>query len=201
MSSTNRSGERLPNDSYPTPDELALACVQTLANTTFLRKPPVQILEPSVGTGPFVRACHRVWPGSHVFGVDIVESRYVGYIGQFENFLSVGGWDLIIGNPPFSLAEAHIRHAMDLLTPTGVLALVLSVNFLGSLRRTDLFREHPIQTVNVIRPRPRFAKDSTDSVEYALMVWGGPPLGVRHIDWEKPRAERKGRSARRKEAV
>ncbi len=185
MSATNRGAVRNKDDSYYTPDALALECCRVLARDVVGTSPRC-ILEPSSGGGAFVRAADTTWPAAEIAAVDVNPGQWVQYVMPFESY-PITDFDLIVGNPPYLLAEQHIRLAMSKLERGGVLAFLLRVNFLGSRARAALWKDHPISSFYVIRPRPSFTGGQSDATEYALFVWGGPKLPVQWIDWDNKR--------------
>ena len=168
-------GERIANDAYFTPDDVAARCVATLdlsgANL---------ILEPSVGGGAFVRAIRRAMvPGAVIIGCDIdanppgADECDSWHRADFatEHFVCV---DWVIGNPPYSHAEAHVRHALTLAPRC---AFLLRLAFLESEKRAPFWREHPAAAVYVLSKRPSFTGGGTDSAAYAWFVWDRDHVG------------------------
>jgi hypothetical protein len=194
VSATNRSnGTRKKDDTYNTPDELALACTRALADLPMAE--PRTILEPSVGGGAFARAAATIWPRATLETVDIAKRSDATYTMPFEKFADYG-WDLILGNPPYSLAEPHIRHALALLTPGGVLAFLLRTAFKESKKRLQFWREFPHRIEHQIVPRPSFTGKGSDATSYSWFVW---QRGYRErpvcswLEWTPPK---KGRAAK-----
>jgi hypothetical protein len=97
---------------------------------------------------------------------------------------------LIVGNPPYNAAEEHVRHALTMLAPDGVLAFLLRINFLGSTKRADFFVQHRPNLLRAIAPRPSFTGSGNDQTEYGLFCWapdyGAHTLGE-PLTWKKPR--------------
>ena len=96
-------------------------------------------------------------------------------------------FDVIITNPPFSLAEQFIRKSLRELAPDGTMIYLQRINFLGSVKRVPFWAEvgFPDKTP-VIIPRPRFVGGGSDSCEYCWFTWdrGGRlmlPSGLSHI--------------------
>jgi len=81
------------------------------------------------------------------------------------------GNDLVISNPPFSLAEPFVRVALQLARPGGLVAFLLRLGWLAGQKRAAFHREHPCD-VHVLPRRPSFTGRSTDSADYAWLVWG-----------------------------
>lgn len=79
-------------------------------------------------------------------------------------------YDVIISNPPFSLAMDVIRKSLEL---ADFVAMLLRLNFFGSAERTPFFKEFMPDTY-VIPERPSFDGKGTDSIEYAWFVWPQP---------------------------
>ena len=186
MSATNRGGERVALDAYHTPDDVAARCVAALPEMPI----GLRVLEPSVGGGAFLRAVHDRWAEAYTVAIDI-DPTAAGLIGSHEceaaDFLdpAVGHdepYDLIVGNPPYAHAEAHIRHALALLAEGGRLAFLLRLAMLESVKRRPLWAESPLESVHVLSARPSFTGGGTDSAAYAFFVWrrgytGAPSLG------------------------
>jgi hypothetical protein len=81
----------------------------------------------------------------------------------------------VIGNPPYDNAEAHVRRALSLLAPMGIVAFLLRRNFVGPARFAFLEedRSHIPIAEHVLGPRVSFTGEGTDMQEYSLFVWGG----------------------------
>ena len=98
-------------DLYETPPE---------AVEMLLRHVPLQgpVLEPSAGRGAIVRELRR--HGLQVHACDLHDHRAEPALGietgvDFLSMTSMSGCRSIVMNPPFRDAEAHVRHALQLL--------------------------------------------------------------------------------------
>lgn len=154
------------------------------------------ILEPSAGQGVFVKAVRSQCPTAWIDAVDLDAEQKTAlgqladgvFVDDFANFkrepfnvnAAYGegaapkrqGYDLIIGNPPYSLAEEHVRHAISLLAEGGILAFLLRINIRGSGQRLAFFDEYPHYLDFALVPRPGFKlAGKTDMTEYAVFVW------------------------------
>jgi hypothetical protein len=165
--------ERRGGDAYFTPPRLAEASCARLAG---LIKIPTKVLEPGAGSGVFVHAARKQWDTAHVVGIDVAPQAHG--ILRF-NFLLPGALpgidiaDLIIGNPPYMLAEQFVDAALARLNFDGHVAFLLRLSFLGGQKRADtLWSRRDLRWLLPITPRPSFTQDGkTDASEYALYVW------------------------------
>ena len=78
------------------------------------------------------------------------------------------GTDLILTNPPFSIAQEFIDHA---ITYSNTCIMLLRINFLGSIKRYSWWKEAPPTALHVLSKRPSFTGKGTDATEYAWYVW------------------------------
>lgn len=79
-----------------------------------------------------------------------------------------GEYDLIITNPPFSLAQEFIEHSMS-MAPTVI--MLLRLNFLGSQARHEFWKQFPPDGLIILSKRPSFTGKGTDSSDYAWFIW------------------------------
>lgn len=184
MSSTNRGAQRAELDTYPTPDWLTQAILQVLGKR--LPSGSVDVFEPACGSKQaIVQAVKSEWPKAQVTCSDIIEP----WSADFLTLSPEPRFDLIITNPPFSLAMEFIERAFQWRrSDDSIVAMLLRLNFLGSKRRAPWLRAH-MPSVYVTPKRPSFSvnkkgKLGTDSVEYAWFVWDGrlPEVGVLETD-------------------
>ena len=197
MSSTNRGAEREEEDRYFTRYPVALGICEALNGYGIAAAG--KILEPSAGAGAFVSAAAEVWQPTTLVWNDINtklilpehEERARGFtenlVSLESDFLlmpATGDYDLVVGNPPYSEAEKHVRKALTMIHEDGIVAFLLRVNFLAGIERTaGLWAEHPHEFMGVLDKRPKFVdgyrinkhnkkvKKGTDSCEYAVFVW------------------------------
>lgn len=164
--------ERVANDAYWTPGW----CTQTVLDRVEF---PPMIWEPACGEGHICRVlqvCRLSFVGS-----DLVDHGY-GETGI--DFLAAEkmppGCTSIMTNPPYALAEAFIRKALELTKPhQGRVAMLLRNEYDCAARRRDLF-EHPAFYKKIVltkRPRwfdketERIYKSSSPRHNFAWFVW------------------------------
>lgn len=142
---------RNPYDYYPTPEW----CYQNLPidwsqfNTA---------LEPCKGDGRIVSFLKE--KGLDVDWCEIQEGK--------DFFKHDGEYDLIFTNPPFSIAQEFIEHALSMST---TVVMLLRINFLGSQKRYDFWRQFPPDGMFILSKRPSFTGKGTDATDYAWFVW------------------------------
>ena len=211
-------------DAYPTPPRLASAGVHLALELypRFLGE-TIKFLEPGAGiTAPFCKAIedqlgHRVVTAG-VEVRDIKEhipelSKHCDLYDYNQDFLEYEPApeftpDLIVTNPPYSLAEQFVRHSMKILSDTGLCIMLIQCGFSGSNKRIPFWSEYPPIFQVMPRPRPGFVKigkNSSDSREYYFYVWAGKRLArfLRQIgrDWTAAGYTDNGEAWKSKEKV
>ena len=173
--------ERAVNDFYPTQPELALAITKLVAS---LIPMPGIVIEPSAGTEAFIKAAKQVWPTIPACGVDVDSAMQQPILAAGADGVYIGDWveamashtlepgTLILGNPPFSLAELHIRAGIDALPKDDFNVALLRMSFLGSQERVPFWAANPARYIIPLVPRPKFIPGkSGDNSEYAVFMW------------------------------
>jgi len=184
MSSTNRGGQRTPADNYPTPTW----CVRRLLEEKRMQAAlswqarDANWCEPCAGDGAIIRAANEVYSSIkwtameirpecqtdlHSLGKTFCPQDFLQTSFDFEFLPSTRIYDVIITNPPFSLAMEFLKQCLELERPLAWhVIFLLRLNFLASAQRNEFLRKH-IPDVYVLPNRPSFDKKGTDSIEYA----------------------------------
>lgn len=183
MSAANRGVIRATNDLYPTPGWLTEGILSHLDQ--YLRS-PMYVLEPAAGAGAIMHEMTKRWPGAHIDGIDI-DPSFSGSGIVKADFLTLPPrpeYDLIISNPPYSLALQFIQTAMkwrrDEHAPV---VMLLRLNFLGGQRRAPWLRAN-MTSVYVSPRRPSFTAHGTEATEYSWLVWNGQPPTIHILETE-----------------
>jgi hypothetical protein len=170
MSSTNRGGIRSEADFYETPSW----CVHRLLERLDL--PGGMWFEPGAGTGNIIRAVNSYRKDVQWTALEQPEFSHFpsGLVSRFiqEDYLQFSDperFDVIIGNPPYRLAQEFIDKSLPKAT---WVVMLLRLNFFGTATRQPFF-ESTAPDVFVLPNRPSFVFGVTDSVEYGWFVW--PP--------------------------
>lgn len=202
---TNTMGGDRPRndvDAYYTPRKLAVRIVEKLSTVIIT---PRMVIEPSCGAGAFIEGIRWVWPTVPIWAGDIDGVPGVG-LGimwtrtAWEDARPIVireeagyGGTLIVGNPPFLLAQEHIRLGMERLghfqatePRESYLCFLLRSSFLAGAKRTELLHRGMggLRYVWHVAPRPSFTEDGkTDGAEYAVLVWQVGYRGPYQGDW------------------
>lgn len=176
MSATNRGAERHEYDLYETPSGVCDAALATVFADADSR-----ILDVGAGSGAWGRAARRRWPKAFIEGVDLVSPETIDKVvynvwseGDFLTLPDVDEqFDLVVGNPPFNLAEEFVHRGLACLKPNGQMHLLLRLNFLeGVNRRATMWSTTPLSDVRVFSKRISFTQDGrTDAAAYAFFSW------------------------------
>lgn len=214
MSRARAKKDRVLNDAYMTPDELALAICAGLRRRGVV---PEEVVEPSAGDGAFVRTARATWPDAHVTAVEIDGGKRLPLLQAGAHVALTDDWvhlarllanhqadhgksRLLLGNPPYTLAQEHIEAGLDLLRDGDRLAFLLRLNFLGATCRVAFWRRPTgLETIQTIAPRPSFRGSGSDGTEYAVFTWRKGYRGAVRVlpplVWTPPRRERARRAA------
>jgi hypothetical protein len=187
-----------------TPPELAIAICDLFARR--IEPNVTRILEPSAGAGVFVRAARLAWPKSDITAMDIREECRADLEAAGADDVDIRALEdqdicdsrpeLVIGNPPFALAEHHIRLLLAAMNKGAYLVFLLRLGFYESNERLDFWNEHPEKFFIPVVPRPGFKLNGkgmagTDSQAYGIFIWkkgwSGPSTRLPHLVWQKPK--------------
>lgn len=236
MSATNRGAIRHPDDYYATPGWAVRAVLPLLVPQLPKR---YMVLEPAAGEGAIVVEMLRngIDP-DRLAAVEIDQDRAVecckaisGVRPEIEAAVNHSdfrlyaaacardgvGFDLVLGNPPFSLAMEFVQTSLAITRPGGATVMLLRVPWLGSQERAPWLRANT-PTMNLLDRRPSFYEGAppkaqaglfgeqvtetvegvgTDNTEYAWFEWRldgerrlTPPT-IRILECEKSQRRRR----------
>lgn len=175
--------DRDPLDRYWTPDALAASIVAELGIPR-----GALCLEPHVGGGAFARALLAAGCDVVVSDIDpdapglrVPEARASCCLDFRDFAFSVpgGGFDWVVGNPPFRGWESHVD--AGLLTARCV-AYLLPLGCLEGQRRLAWWRDHPPDRAIVLPGRPRWggpnARTGSPPRGHAVIVWSAAGIAA-----------------------
>jgi hypothetical protein len=175
MSATNRGAERKANDLYETPDYT----IKSLFNALDLSKVH-SFLEPCRASGRISDMIpNRVFKNWAEIseGVDYLTEEYDEY------------FDLIVTNPPFSLAKEFIEKS---LREGRSVWYLLRINFLESKDRAEWWQGKEPTHLLTLSARPSFTGKGTDATAYAWFGWDYASVcklnpGIHVLPYYKPK--------------
>ena len=184
LSATNRSNVRRPQDFYSTPLDSILPVLD------YLDIPDkAEILDPCGGHGSIIKALinYKIMKKINEckdcdWQIDTVEIREeeeeilstICRTAKIGDFLKsdMGKYDLVISNPPYSLAQEFIDKGLECLNENGKLVYLLRTNFLESKKRFQWWQDKLPSGIYVLHARPSFTgSGKTDATSYAWFVW------------------------------
>ena len=169
-----RLRERHPSDYYPTPSELCKAALNLIDF-----KSPAFVLDPGAGNGVWGNELRKLNENNYLVGVE-KENFEPGMVYDnwfYQDFLIWNSdffeFDLIIGNPPYSLAEEFIRHSYSMLSENGIILFLLRLAFLeGQDRGRNFWKDINLKKLWVCSRRPSFTGNKkTDDNAYGIYLW------------------------------
>ena len=168
------------NDLYETPECATLALLR-------VEQLPKRIWEPACGRGAIVRVLRA-------HGHEVLASDLIDYCDPTcfyrRNFLLEHKLpkccECILTNPPFSLAEEFVEHALELCP---YVIMLLRLAFLESERRSHILDTGSLARIHVFRRRlPMMHRDSwtgpkaSSAMAFAWFVWDRGHIGPATIN-------------------
>ena len=150
------------------------------------------IWEPCCGEGHIAKVLED--KGYSVESTDLIDRGFG--VGEIDFLSCDGPIDKdIITNPPYSMAQEFVEHAMDIVTDGHKGVMFLKISFLEGKGRRELFKKYPPKTVWVSSSRLgcakngefKLSKDGTlkadSAVAYGWFVWEKSYAGDTVIKW------------------
>lgn len=150
------------------------------------------ILEPCCGEGHISKVLEGY--GYNVESMDLIDRGYGKGGVDFLKYNEVVDKD-IVTNPPYSMAQEFVEHAMEIVTDGHKVAMFLKLSFLEGQGRRKMFEKYPPKTVWVSSSRLGCAKNGefkigrdgqptiASAVAYCWIVWVKGFDGVPEIRW------------------
>jgi predicted RNA methylase len=190
---TGTAEERDPLDRYYTPLPFARAHVRRLISTGHIREGSV-VLDAGCGDGSYLRAlvmeCKRAKLANiAAYGVDLdeaaiakltTETSFAVYAQDFTANTDYSDVTLVLGNPPFGIAEQFTQHA---LTIAPFVSWLLQSQFVSGNTRFCSGIWKDLCRVDPFTKRPKFYGPAIDLVNERKAAQGKKPAGGNTVDY------------------
>lgn len=182
MSSTNRKDVRIDNDYYGTPLNVVREFLTEWTSDNLINLKKLRILDPCAGGSEINPMSYpevlikdfKVNP-ENIDTIDLRENSLAELKEDYFGYFPDEKYDLIITNPPFSMAIEFITKALTQVKEGGYVVMLLRLNYLGSKKRKTFYDVNFPESLYVHHKRISFIregqKSGTDSIEYAHFVW------------------------------
>lgn len=173
MAGGNPAEGRQQNDHYPTPMECTFGLMDE--EMGFMKAHNLPLWEPACGDG----AISKLFRGMlDVISTDLFDYGYgisgVDFLASEKSQRSI-----CVTNPPFKLAEAFIRKALEFHEMPYV-AMLLKSTYFHAKSRIKLFNEHRPAVVYALTWRPDFMKRGAPTMDVIWAVWDKNRTGTEY---------------------
>jgi len=145
----NPKDGRVENDFYATNPKAVTMLLDAIGEFENL-----DILEPCVGGGHIAKTIEDLNKGNKIDCIDLVDRGYPNT--KVADFLTTPIdklYDVVITNPPFSLAQEFIEKSISIVKPSGIVCMFLKIQFLEGVKRKKFFETYPPKYIYVFRQR------------------------------------------------
>ncbi len=179
MSSTNRSNARDSHiaDYYKTPVPAIMDFLMEYFNDTNESWEGFTIFDPCAGgiigkeSMSYPEALEKYAFQKTIETLDIREDSPAKYHKDYLRVAPSFEPNVIITNPPFSLAIEIIKKALIEVKEDGLVIMLLRLNFFGSQARYKFWQDNMPERCYVHSQRMKFTDKGSDSIEYMHCVW------------------------------
>jgi hypothetical protein len=186
MSATNRGSQRVAFDAYYTPKNT----IENFLDHYSLDR-MLDFLEPCAGSGNICSVIRSKYPEVHITANELnpIENTNLKNIAnmvhnydfvEYPRGIHVAP-DVIMSNPPFSLAIPIIEKCFEIASTNTTIVMLLRTSILESKRRYDFWQKHPVNHLYVLSHRPSFNGNGTDNCSYSWFVWDGSENQSIHV--------------------
>jgi hypothetical protein len=149
---------------------------------------PFLILDLGAGAGGFGQVARDLWPEAELVAVEARASEAVHLRRHYDHVIiddattcRLPSADLVVSNPPFSLARRLAERGLDVVRPGGLVPFLTRQTWGDADDVEELLRLRPPAVEMTIGGRVSMAaacEDTKDHFGYQWLVWGGPrPAG------------------------
>lgn len=184
MSAKNRGGLSKPHDFYPTPE----SSTRNFLSKHILHTNRYDVLEPCAGNGSISKIVKELYPMIDLDQIEIREEERKNlqqygnvFIEDFLTFVPTKSYDVIITNPPFSLAQEFLEKCFEIADENTEIIMLLRLAFLESQKRHKFWQKYPVNQLYILSERPSFTGKGTDATAYAWFVWNNKAKNINVI--------------------
>ena len=171
-------------EAYFTPLPVVLQGLRSLATIV----QPEVVMDLGAGAGPFGQVSAALWPEAELVAVEARASEAVHLNRHYDRVIiedatqcRLPSADLIVSNPPFSLARKLAERALAVVRPGGLVAFLVRQTWGDADEVEELLRFWPPAAELTISGRVSMAaagEATKDHFGYQWLVWRGPrPAG------------------------
>ena len=180
LSSTNRSNARSNHaeDYYVTPVSSIIDFLNEFNKYENVFHKDIHILDPCAGGDikhpmSYPKALKNIGINpDNISTIDIRSDSLAKVKTDYLKYNCRNKFDVIITNPPFSIARDIIEKSLDDVKDDGFVIMLLRLNYFGGKLRKDMWDKHMPKYSFVHHRRMSFRDDGkTDSIEYQHVVW------------------------------
>lgn len=172
-----------PTEFFPTHEALALATCRMI-HDLFFNDPAPRILDVCAGFGErggvYGRMARQIWPDAYIHGVEIVNSAKPDAYDMWSVYdytaeTRFTDFNIVLGNPAFSIIHKIVPRLLDSLADFGVGALLVRQGWAGGgqVRQKTTNTLYPFAGELCLPERPHFTDNGRSDVrtDYAVTVW------------------------------
>lgn len=193
MSTTWHPEQRAQGDFYTTDPEAVKRLVELYLPAWGVHK-DFAFWEPACGTGNISKVLEQYGNGHPVISTDLHDRGYGTSGIDFLHSPLPHGVKVIITNPPYSLADKFVKHAMEILPWNGIYLALHNINYLtGKNRFNDIYSKGFLKQIHIYSGRINCFKNGIDTghrspVNYAWFMYSNDYTDYCNedgFDWSK----------------
>lgn len=193
MSTVWHPEQRAAGDFYTTDPEAVRRLVEYYS-VAWGRHKDFSFWEPACGTGNISKVLEEYGNGHPVISTDLYDRGYGTPGVDFLKAELPKGVRVIITNPPYSLADKFVEHAMEILPWDGIYLALQNINYLaGKGRFSSIYNKGFLKQVHIYSGRINCYKNGIDTghsspVNYAWFLYTNDKTDyckADDFDWQK----------------
>ena len=187
-----KESEISPQEFYSTHKSSVETFLEYAFRGHYINKKNLLIWEPACGKGNISKVLEN--DGFKVISTDLIDRGFGKGNIDFLNCKKLidPKVNVIMTNPPFSLATDFVKHAFEISNPDTWIIMYLKLLFLEGKARYKLFKEYPLEYVYIhssrqgCSPQGETNFKNGGSVAYAWFMWRKWGSFTTEINWLPP---------------